>query len=79
LESLDFFILMTLYEPWLVYLQDVLITIHANIRELQEKKSFADPDELDYIEGRLFSYHKVLSILRASAKDVGIDPHEIGL
>ncbi len=70
---------MTPYETWLYYVQDVLIIIRANIRDLQEKKAFADPDELDYIEGRLFSYHEVLSILRASAKEVGIDPDEIGL
>jgi hypothetical protein len=56
-----------------------LITIQANIRNLLEKKAFADSKELDYIEGCLFSYHEVLSILRASAKEVGIDPDEVGL
>ena len=79
MDSLDFLILMTPSETWLYFVQDVLITIRANIRDLQEKKAFADPEELDYIEGRLFSYHEVLSILRASATDIGIDPAEIGL
>ncbi|GAB3495415.1 hypothetical protein GCM10027341_12750 [Spirosoma knui] len=61
------------------FIQDVLITIHANIRDLEEKKAFADPEEQDYIDGRLFSYIEMLAILRASARDMNIDPKEIGL
>lgn len=61
------------------FIQDVLITIHANIRDLEEKKTFADPEEQDYIDGRLFSYIEMLAILRASARDSGIDPKAIGL
>ena len=61
------------------FIQDVLITIHANIRDLEEKKAFADPEEQDYIDGRLFSYIEMLAILRASARDSGIDPKVIGL
>ncbi len=61
------------------FIQDVLITIHANIRDLEEKKGFADSTEQDYIDGRLFSYIEMLAILRASARDSGIDPKAIGL
>ena len=61
------------------FIQDVLITIHANIRDLEEKRAFADPEEYDYIDGRLFSYGEMLAILRASALDTGIDPKSIGL
>lgn len=61
------------------FLQDVLITVHANIRDLEEKQGFADPEEQDYIAGRLFSYQEVLAIFRASAKDVGVSLRELGL
>ncbi|QJW90285.1 hypothetical protein HNV11_13320 [Spirosoma taeanense] len=71
---------MTTYERQMEeFIQDVLISIHANIRDLEEKKSFADPEEQDYIDGRLFSYIEMLAILRASAGDAGIDPKSIGL
>ncbi|HEY5916696.1 MAG TPA: hypothetical protein VIU13_04820 [Chryseolinea sp.] len=61
------------------FIQDVLITIHSNIRELRERKNFADPEELTHIEAKLLAYTEVLAILRFSADDVGIDPKEIGL
>jgi hypothetical protein len=54
---------MTAYTQQLEeFIQDVLITIHANIRDLEEKKSFADPEEHDYIDGRLFSYIEMLAV-----------------
>ncbi|MGF7214405.1 hypothetical protein GGR92_000545 [Spirosoma lacussanchae] len=61
------------------FIQDVLISLHANIRDLEEKRAFADPEEHAYIDGRLFSYIEMLAILRASARDTGIDPGAIGL
>ncbi|MVM36918.1 hypothetical protein GO730_03265 [Spirosoma sp. HMF3257] len=61
------------------FIQDVLISIHANIRDLKEKRTFADPEEYDYIDGRLFSYGEMLAILRASAVDTGIEPKQLGL
>jgi hypothetical protein len=66
-------------ENWSAYVQDIVISLYANIRDLEEKRAFADPEERDYIEGRLFSYGEVLSIIRASAKDFGIDVRGIGL
>ena len=60
-------------------IQDVLITMYANIRDLEEKRAFADPEEQDYLDGRLMSYGEMLAILRASARDIGIDPKAIGL
>ena len=71
---------MTMYSQQLEeFIQDVLITIHANIRDLEEKKAFADAEEQDYIDGRLFSYIEMFAVLRASAHDTGIDPKLIGL
>jgi hypothetical protein len=61
------------------FVQDVLITMHANIRDLKERRSFADPEELTHIEAKLLAYNEMLSILRASADDVGLDRKELGL
>lgn len=61
------------------FFQDVLITLHANIRDLEEKQGFADPEEQDYIAGRLFSYQEMLAIFRASARDTGVNLKEFGL
>lgn len=61
------------------FIHDVLITIHSNIRELKERRNFADPEELTHIEAKLLAYTEVLAILRFSADDFGIDPKEIGL
>jgi hypothetical protein len=61
------------------FFQDVLITVYANIRDLREKQGFADPEEQDYIGGRLFSYEEILAIFRMSAKDTGVNPTELGL
>jgi len=61
------------------FIQDVLITLHMNLRELQERKNFADPEELDHIEARIAAYQEMLSILRDSADQFGIPKEEIGL
>ncbi len=61
------------------FVQDVLITLHANIRELKERKGFADPEELTHIEAKLLAYNEMLSILRSSADDAGLDRKELGL
>jgi hypothetical protein len=59
------------------FLQDVLITIHANIRELKERKNFAEPEELTHIEAKLLAYNEVLSILKDSAEEFNIPKDEI--
>jgi hypothetical protein len=64
---------------YIEYLQDVLITLHMNIRELQERKNFADPEELTHIEAKLLAYREVLSILRNSADEFGIPKRDVGL
>jgi hypothetical protein len=50
-------------------MDDVLISIQANIADLKERRSFADPEELNYIEGKLMAYNEVLTIIRSSAKE----------
>jgi hypothetical protein len=64
---------------WIEFIHDVLITIHANIRELKERRSFADPEELTHIEAKLLAYYEVLSALRASATEFKIPHDELGL
>ena len=61
------------------FIQDVLITIHVNIRELKERRTFADPEELTHIEAKLLAYTEMLGILQSSADEFGIDRDEIGL
>jgi hypothetical protein len=61
------------------YINDVIITIHANIRELKERKSFADPEELAYIDGKLQAYNEMLSILKAGAEEFKLPITELGL
>ncbi len=61
------------------FLQDVLITIHESLKELRNRKAFADPEELTYIEAKLLAYNEVLATLRMSADEFGIDRDEIGL
>ena len=70
---------MATHQQYVDFIQDVLITIHANIRELKERKSFGEPEEQPYIEARLMAYHEFLSILRASADDLKIPRSELGL
>ena len=61
------------------FIRDVLITIHANIREIQQRRGFADPEELTHIEAKLMAYNEVLSILQSSADDFKIPRAELGL
>lgn len=64
---------------WVEFIQDVLITIHENIRDLKERRSFADPEERTHIEAKLLAYHEILSALRSSAADFKIPQDQIGL
>jgi hypothetical protein len=66
-------------DRYVEFLHDVLITIHANIRELKERRNFADPEELTHIEAKILAYNEMLSILQSSADEFNIDRKEIGL
>ena len=61
------------------FIQDVMISIHENVRELKERKNFADPEELIYIEAKLLAYQEVLGIIRFSADEFKIPRNEIGI
>lgn len=61
------------------FIQDVLISIHENLHELQERKNFADPEELTYIEAKIMAYNEMIAILKTSADQFGISKEEIGL
>ena len=61
------------------FFHDIIITMHENIRDLEEKRAFADPEERDYISGRMFSYGEVLEIMKDSARRFGFDKRELGL
>jgi hypothetical protein len=70
---------MPTQQQYVEFIQDVLITLHANIRETKERRNFADPQELAHIEGRLQAYEEFLAILRSSADDVKIPRSDLGL
>ena len=61
------------------FIQDVLISLHENLRELNERKNFAAPEELAHIDGKIQAYQEMLSILRMSAETTGLPPDETGL
>ena len=64
---------------YIEYIQDVLISVHENLRELSERKNFAEPGELPHIEGKIVAYREILSILRMSADSFGLPKQELGL
>jgi hypothetical protein len=64
---------------YIEFIQDVLISVHENLRELNERKGFAEPSELPHIEGKIQAYEEILSILRMSASSFGLPKQEIGL
>ncbi len=41
------------------FIRDVLITVHMNLHELEERRTFADPEELTYIEAKLAAYREM--------------------
>ena len=66
-------------QRYIEFIHDVLITIHQNIRELKERRNFAESEELNHIEGKLMAYNEMLSILKMSADEFKIPKNEIGL
>jgi hypothetical protein len=64
---------------YIAFIQDILISIHENIRELNERKTFADPQELTHIEAKLVAYHEMLAIIKMSADEFKIPSEEIGI
>jgi hypothetical protein len=63
---------------YIEFIQDVLITIHQNIHELQDRKGFADPSELTHIEAKLLAYQEILAIIKVSATEFNLPQQEIG-
>ena len=61
------------------FIRDVLITLHMNLHDLQERKGFADPEELTHIEAKLLAYQEMLAILKDSADEFGIPKEELGI
>ena len=64
---------------YIEFIQDVLISIHQNLHELTERKSFADPEELTHIEAKILAYQEMLAIISMSAEEFGLPKKEIGL
>lgn len=64
---------------YIEFIQDLLITIHQNIRELKDRKSFADPEEMAHIDGKLMAYNEILASMRMGADEFDIPRQDIGL
>jgi hypothetical protein len=64
---------------YIEFIQDVLISIHENLHELTERKNFADPEELTYIEAKIMAYREMLAIIKTSAQQFNLPAAEIGL
>jgi hypothetical protein len=64
---------------YIEFIQDVLISIHENLHELTERKNFAEPQELTYIEAKIIAYQEMLAIIRMSAEEFKLPKEEIGL
>ena len=64
---------------YIEFIQDVLISIHENLHELQERKNFADPVELTHIEAKILAYREILAIISMSAQTFELPESEIGL
>jgi hypothetical protein len=56
-----------------IFIEDTIISLYANMRDLREKLSFCDPEERDYINGRLFSYQEVIEIFRFGIIKYGLE------
>jgi hypothetical protein len=70
---------MDFSEEYKDYLREVITILKENIEDLRQKQAFADPEEKEYIAGRLFSYHEVIVSLKLTLKEFGIPEQEIGL
>jgi hypothetical protein len=66
-------------KKYIEFIQDVLISIHENLHELNGRKNFAGPEELPHIEAKIIAYQEMLSIMRMSAESAGIPKHDVGL
>ncbi len=66
-------------DSYAAFIRDVAQSVHANMRELTDRKGFADSEELDHIEGKLIAYQEVLAMLRASAAEHNLPLRELGL
>jgi hypothetical protein len=66
-------------QRYIEFIQDVLITVHQNIHELQDRKTFAEPEELTHIEAKLLAYQEILATIKVSAREFNLPESEIGI
>jgi hypothetical protein len=64
---------------YIEFIQYVLISIHENLHELNERKNFADHEELAHIDGKIMAYQEMLAIIRVSSEQFQLPKQEIGL
>ena len=50
----------------------LLSSMRENLHDLKGKRAFAEPEERDYIEGRIFSYVEMEAIIKDIYKELGL-------
>ncbi len=50
----------------------LLSSMQENLQDLKGKRAFAEPEERDYIEGRIFSYIEMEAIVKDIYKELGL-------
>jgi len=61
------------------YIHNLLIGIHENIREIKNRKGWADSKELNHIETKLLTYNEVLQLFKFTANEMSLPEEELGL
>ena len=61
------------------YIHSVVTGLHENMREIRDRKGWADPKEINYIESKLLTYNEVLQLFKMTAKDMELPEEELGL
>ena len=61
------------------YLHDVGVQLKSDAFEVKSLRSSATQEEREFLDGKLFAYYEVLSLILNQAKAFQIDPARLGL
>ncbi len=64
---------------YIKFIRDVLISVHENLHELEQRKNFADPYELAHMDGKIIAYQEMIAIISVSAETFDLPKKEISL
>ena len=61
------------------YLHDLGVQLRSDAIEVKSLRSRATPEEREFLDGKLFAYYEVLSLIVNQARTFQVDPALIGL